>query len=126
MMRPLTLLPIAAAAALVACAMNPPRPLSVSLTEAMLEVPMSNGTICTGNAPEGASAGWSGTFESCPTPYGYTVEIDTRTNPFRYVLEEVFTALGGPDVIRPLATVTITDATGRTRTFASPTPVERN
>ena len=119
----LLLLISAVALGLTACATTPPRPLSVSLTDTNLTGPMSNGTTCTGTAPEGAATGWSGTLQNCPTPYAYTVEIDPGTNPVRFILEEIFTALGGPDVIAPLATVTITDQTGRTRTFASPPPL---
>lgn len=118
------ILPTAAALALAACTIGPPRPLSVSLTDTTITVPMSNGTTCTDTAPPGAATGWTGRLQGCPTAYAYTVEIDDRTNPVRYVLEEIFTALGGPDVIAPLATVTITDGTGRTRTFASPPPPE--
>ncbi|MBO6603600.1 hypothetical protein [Rhodophyticola sp.] len=120
------ILTTAAALALAACTVGPPRPLSVSLTDTTITVPMSNGTTCTDTAPPGAAAGWSGRLQGCPTAYAYTVEIDDRTNPVRYVLEEIFTALGGPDVIAPLATVTITDGTGRTRTFASPPPLPEN
>ena len=87
----------------------------------MLTVTMSDASTCRGPAPtQGAETGWSGTLTGCPWSYPYTVEIDPRTNPVRFVLEEIF----GDGVVAPVATVTITDATGRARTFQSPEPVE--
>lgn len=108
-------------AALAACATGPATPTDVSLDRSLLTVAMSDASTCRGPAPaQGAETGWSGTLTGCPWPYAYTVEIDPRTNPLRFVLEEVF----GDSIIAPVATVTITDATGRARTFQSPEPVE--
>lgn len=111
---PLLLLGVAA---LAACAAATPRPLSVAASPGGIEVAMSNGRICRGPAPAGAASGWSGTLQGCPTPYVYSVEIDPGTNPLRLLLDELFTALGAPDLIGPMATVAITDGNGRTRTF---------
>ncbi|QBY01054.1 hypothetical protein E2K80_10220 [Rhodophyticola sp. CCM32] len=122
MLRHPTILTAAALIALSACSIGPARPLSVALTETNITVPMSNGTTCRDTASPGAGNQWSGNLQGCPTPYAYTVEIDPGTNPVRYILQEIFTALGNPDVIAPVARVTITDDTGRTRVFASPQP----
>jgi len=108
-------------ATLTACASGPATPLRVSLDRSLLEVTMSDASTCRGPAPaQGAEAGWSGTLMGCAWAYPYTVEIDPRTNPIRFVLEEVF----GDSIIAPVATVTITDASGRARVFESPEPVE--
>ncbi len=114
----------AATVGLSACAATPPRPVEVSLSQTLLEVRLSNGQTCTGPAPAAAAAGWSGTLEGCAVALPYEVTIDPGTNPVRFVLQEIFTAIGLTDAIAPIATVTITDATGRTRTFASPPPRE--
>jgi len=108
-------------ALLGACATGPATPTRVSLDRSLLTVTMSDATTCRGPAPaQGAETGWSGTLTGCAWAYPYTVEIDPRTNPIRFVLEEVF----GDSIIAPVATVTITDATGRDRVFQSPQPVE--
>ena len=118
-MRPvLTLRPCLAL--LAACAMATPRPVAVALTATELRVTLNTGAVCTGPAPAGAEGGWSGTLQDCPARIPYEVDISPGTNPLRLILEEVFTSLGAPDLIAPVATVTLTDATGRTRVFASP------
>jgi hypothetical protein len=107
-------------ATLAACATGPATPERVTLDATLLTVGMSDATTCLGPAPDtGAETGWSGTLTGCATPYPYVVEIDPGTNPVRFILQEFL----GERLIRPLATVTITDATGRDRVFQSPEPV---
>jgi hypothetical protein len=108
-------------AALGACAIGPATPSRVTLDRSLLSVAMSDGSTCLGPAPaQGAETGWSGRLAECRWGYAYAVEIDPRTNPVRFVLEEIF----GDRIIGPIATVTITDATGRTRVFQTPERVE--
>ncbi len=110
------------AAALAACASAAPQPAQVSLTDTLLTVRMSNGTICQGPAPAEGLTSWSGQLQDCPTPFAYSVEIDPGTNPTRFILEELLTSLGGEALFAPFATVEITSDTGVTRTFVSPPP----
>ncbi len=103
--------------AIAACATGPASPSRVTLEADLLSVAMSDGSTCRGPAPGmGAETGWSGTLTGCAWPYGYTVEIDPGTNPVRFVLQEIL----GDRIIKPLATVTITDADGRDRVFQTP------
>lgn len=108
------------AAMLAGCVAAAPRPLSVTLTDTEITVPMSDGSTCFGQAPEGSGTTWAGTLTGCATPYRYSVEFEPGTNPVRFVLEEVFGAIGLEGALAPLATVTIVDADGVVRTFASP------
>ena len=104
-------------ATLAACATGPATPARVSLEADLLTVTMSDATTCLGPAPEtAAETGWSGRLTGCPWEYTYTVEIDPGTNPIRFLLTEVF----GEGILSPLATVTITDATGHIRRFQTP------
>lgn len=118
-MRIILLLPVLA---LAACAnYGAPRPVGVTLTTDNLTVRLANGEYCRGPAPStGASAGWSGQLQGCSVSYGYDVAIQPGTNPVRYVLAEVFTAIGLEGVLVPLATVTIHDGAGRDWRFATP------
>ena len=108
-------------AALAACATGPATPQRVTLDADLLSVRMSDGSTCSGPAPSsGADTGWSGTLTGCASAYPYVVEIDPGTNPIRFVLQEIL----GDRIIGPLATVTITDATGRDRVFQTPERVD--
>ncbi|MEQ8367972.1 MAG: hypothetical protein RIB61_14830 [Roseicyclus sp.] len=107
-------------ASLAACTTGPAAPRDVQIDRDLLTVGMSDGSLCRGAAPGDSPAGWSGTLQSCPWSYGYTVEIDPGTNPVRLILQEVFTALGAPDALSPIATVTIIDGMGRARVFETP------
>jgi hypothetical protein len=107
--------------ALAACAVGPASPERVTLDADLLSVRMSDGSTCRGPAPaSGFEAGWSGTLTGCAATYPYVVEIDPGTNPIRFVLQEIL----GDRIIRPVATVTITDATGRDRVFQTPERIE--
>lgn len=107
--------------ALTACATNPAAPERVTLDPDLLTVAMSDGSTCLGPAPAtGAETGWSGVLTGCASAYPFTVEIDPGTNPVRFVLQEIL----GDRIIGPLATVTITDATGRDRVFQTPERIE--
>jgi hypothetical protein len=108
-------------ATLAACATGHATPQRVMLDADLLSVRMSDGSTCRGPAPATAApTGWSGTLEGCGSPYPYVVEIDPRTNPVRFILQEIL----GDRVIGPLATVTITDASGRARVFQTPERIE--
>lgn len=118
---PIALIAIATLTALAACATGPASPERVTLDADLLSVRMSDGSTCRGPAPAtGADAGWSGTLTGCTSPYPYLVEIDPGTNPVRFILQEIL----GDRIIGPLATVTITDATGRDRVFQTPERIE--
>jgi len=113
--------------ALAACQPGNPRPDSVELDRDLLTVRFSNAETCLGPAPaEGAETGWSGTLQSCAYPHAYTVDIDPRANPIRLILQEVFGALGGEDILTPIATVSITDPSGRVRQFETPERFEED
>ena len=104
-------------ATFAACATGPATPTRVTLDRDMLTVRMSDGATCRGPAPaEGAATGWSGRLGGCPWTYAYRVEIDPGTNPLRWILEEVL----GEGVLSPIATVTITEPSGRQRVFETP------
>jgi hypothetical protein len=97
--------------------MGPAVPQQVDLDADLLNVRMSDGTVCRGPAPgPDARTGWSGRLQDCAWDYPYTVEIDPGTNPLRFVLVEVF----GEALFSPLAEVTITPADGRPRVFQTP------
>jgi hypothetical protein len=118
---PLTLGALAALTALAACDTGPARPDRVDLDRSLLRVAMTDGSTCLGPAPGGGGVeAWSGRLQDCPWPYAYTVEIDPRSNPVRYVLEEVLGAVGADDLLSPIATVTITGPEGRQTVFATP------
>ncbi|NKX43458.1 hypothetical protein [Roseicyclus persicicus] len=104
---------LAVPALLAACATGPATPERVTLDRDLLTVSMSDGSTCLG---PGGGDGWSGRLTGCPWDYAYTVAIDPRTNPLRFVLEEIF----GEALVQPVAEVTITDATGRARLFQTP------
>ncbi len=106
---------------LAACTQGPARPDRVELTRDLLQVRMSDGTVCEGIAhASGAEAGWSGSLTSCPWAYDYVVEIDPQVNPLRFVMEEFFTAIGLDQALRPIADVTIMGEDGRSYRFVSP------
>lgn len=116
----LVALSLVSVVALSACAaLPPPRPESVEVSRSGIEVTLTDRSTCIGIAPDGQPDSWSGTLQGCPVPYAYAVEIDPRTNPVRYLLEEVIGL-----TVAPIATVTITDVDGRSRVFASPEPRE--
>lgn len=102
---------------LAGCALGPAEPREVRLTNDLLRVTMSDNTICRGPAPEtGAETGWSGQLEDCAWEYPYEVAITPDTNPLRFAFEETLGRLA-PNVLTPIATVTITEPTGRLRSF---------
>jgi hypothetical protein len=111
---------------LTGCATSPSRPVEVSLDRTSLQVRMSNGETCIGPVravpagPNRTTVSGDGRLQGCSAAYGYRVTGDTATNPVRFVLEEVFTAIGLPNVIAPAAEVEITAPDGRSWRFASP------
>ncbi len=107
---------------LAGCAnFSDPRPESVTVSSSGVEARMSDGALCLGPRPDAALA-WSGQLEGCATPYAYEARIDSRSNILRTVLEEIFDAIGYEDGLAPIAMVEITDAAGRSYSFASPPP----
>lgn len=113
------------ATALAACAINPAEPVAIRLTDDELRVRMSDGSRCIGRAPPGEYVlAWRGALTDCPWPYAYTVEIDPRASPLRYVAEAFTDAVGLDDLIAPVARVGIVGANGRERIFTSPNPVD--
>jgi len=116
-LRPLAVLTLASLG-LAACVMTSAEPRQVDLEADLLTVRMSDGSTCLGRAPVGgAPEGWSGRLQDCAWDYPYTVEIDSRTNPVRFILTEVF---GESGLISPIADVTITVPSGRARVFQMP------
>jgi hypothetical protein len=114
-------------AVLTGCvAQEPPRPVEVSLDRSALSVRLSNGEVCTGPVglvptPQGrTTVSGAGMLQGCGAALAYSVRGETGSNPLRIVLEEVFTALGLPDALAPVASVEITAPDGRRWTFASP------
>ncbi|MGV6811675.1 MAG: hypothetical protein ACWA47_05475 [Brevirhabdus sp.] len=91
---------------------------AVYLYDHTLNVLMSDGSLCAAPTPRGAGKVWSGTLSGCEHPLPFTVELAQRVNPFRLVLEKV----GLSPVLHPMASVTITEASGRSVRFVSPPP----
>ncbi|MGB8624267.1 MAG: hypothetical protein WCD16_15765 [Paracoccaceae bacterium] len=99
------------------------RPEKVIVSRDMLTDTLSSGARCFGPRAGATqtAAGWSGTLENCGAAYPYEVTLLPGTNPVRYVLSEVLTALGGETLIAPLAAVEITTP-NRVYRFRSPPP----
>lgn len=81
-----------------------------------LNVLTSSGALCAGPKPAGAGATWSGLLKGCDHPWPFTVTLHRERNPLRLVLEEI----GLTPILSPVATVTVTDGSGREKTFAAP------
>jgi len=117
-MRKLLFLPILV---LAACSFpQAPRPAQVTLSENNLSVRMANGETCQGPRPAGTSGGWSGRLQGCSTAYDYTIAMEPGTNPLRMVFDEIREAVGLQGTSVPLATVSISDGSGRDYVYATP------
>jgi hypothetical protein len=98
-----------------------PVPQAARLSDSTLTVTLSDGTTC---RADWAAAGGAGRLDGCGQGYDYAVTVAENPNILRKLVDGVFAALGAEGVSPPLATVVLTDATGRDFTFASPPPVE--
>lgn len=107
---------------LAACSQTGGRPEAVLLENDRVTVRMSSGSPCVGfrDASTQTATGWAGTLEGCPMPYPYKVTLQPGTNPVRWVLQETFTALGGDNIVAPLALVEVTAPGGVIYRFRSP------
>lgn len=102
---------------LAACAAMPAQVQDVRLSDTTLTIAMTNGTAC--------HADWrAGPGEACG--YHYEVQLDQTANPLRKIAEGLVLALGGQNILAPMAKVTLTDAQGHALTYISPKPVALN
>ncbi len=95
-------------------------PQSVTLSRERLAVRMSNGQTCTGGVLTTGARSWNGPLAGCPEGWRFRVQLSDRTNPARFVVEEVMTALTIEDALAPRAEVTVTDPNNNATTFVSP------
>lgn len=99
-----------------------PRPVSAALaSDGALRVNLSNGRVCRGGVPPEGTRYWTGSLGGCEG-WSYAVRLDERTNPARYIVEVVLTALTLDAALAPVAEVTVTDPAGLSTVFASPPP----
>ena len=94
-----------------------PVPQAARLSETVLTVTLSDGTVCRANW---AASGGSGRLEDCGPGYGYAVKPLENPNILRQLFTGLVGALGADGVSPPLAEVVITDAAGIDRVFVSP------
>ena len=96
-----------------------PRPAQVSLTQDQLVVTLSDASRCEMARPEGAA--WSGQLQGCSLNWPYMVELDTRSNILRRLVEAIFQPANGLVTLNALGTVTIVDPSDGTEfVFVSP------
>lgn len=98
-----------------------PVPQAARLSETTLTVTLSDATVC---RADWAAAGGTGRLEGCGAGYDYAVTVAENPNVLRQLWQGIVQALGAEGISPPLATVVLTDATGRDFTFASPPPVD--
>ncbi len=77
---------------------------------------LSDGTTCRTDW----QAAPVGRLEGCGPGYGYAVTVADRPNLVRQLAEGLVLALGGRNVLAPLAEVVITDPAGIDTVFVSP------
>ncbi|MEZ5756394.1 MAG: hypothetical protein R3D90_17120 [Paracoccaceae bacterium] len=113
---------LAVVAMLAGCAMpmGGVEPQAARLSQSVLTVSLSDGTVC---RADWAAAGGAGRLEPCGPGYDYRVTVVERPNLLRQFWSELTRALGAEGVVPPMASVEITDGAG-SWTFASPPPVE--
>ena len=96
-----------------------PVPESARLSNEVLTLVLSDGTVCRADwvtAPVGR-------MDGCGPGYGYAVRVIDNPNILRQIWTGLTTALGAEGAVSPLAEVVITDPAGVDRVFASPPPV---
>ena len=107
---------------LAACAtpIGQPVPQSARLSDQVLTLVLSDGTMCRAN--------WAGApvgrMEGCGPGYGYAVRVIENPNLLRQIWTGIAKALGAEGAVPPLAEVVITDPAGSDVVFASPPPTE--
>ncbi len=104
---------------LAGCAAGPgnPVPQAARLSDTVLTVTLSDGTVC---RADWAAAGGVGRLEKCGPSYGYAVKLVENPNILRQLFTGLVDALGAEGVSPPLAEVVITDPAGMDRVFVSP------
>mgnify|MGYP005859451759 CR=1 FL=1 len=116
------LLCLGLAALLVGCgagAPGHPVPQTARLSEQVLTLTLSDGTVCRADwvaAPVGR-------MDRCGPGYGYSVRVIDSPNILRQIWTGLTSALGAQSGVAPLAEVVITDPAGVDRVFASPPPL---
>lgn len=116
---------VATIALLVSGPLAAAEPREVTLSERRLDVRMSDGAFCTAHRPGAVAedgAGWRARLAGCPHPLEAVVTFEPRPNPLRAAFEELFEALGAPELLVPMARIVLTDARGRAFVFDSPPP----
>lgn len=107
---------------LAACvAPHAPVPQAARLSQEVLTLTLSNGTVCRAGW---ADAGGAGRLEPCGPGYDYSVRVIESPNILRRLFTGLTGALGAEGHLPPMAEVVITDATGRDHVFVSPSPVD--
>ena len=104
-----------------AVASGNPVPQAARLSDTVLTVTLSDGSVC---RADWAASGGSGRLEDCGPGFGYAVNVVETPNILRQVFTGLVGALGADGVSPPLAEVVITDAAGVDRVFVSPPEVE--
>jgi hypothetical protein len=95
-------------------------PREATLSSQKLTVRMSNGSTCVGGVLADGTRSWGGPLAGCPEGWRYRVQLSSATNPARFIVEEVLTALTIEDALAPRAEVTVTDPNNNATTFVSP------
>ncbi len=99
-----------------------PVPQAARLSDTVLTVTLSDGTVC---RADWAAEGGSGRLEECGPGYGYAVRVVENPNILRQLFTGLVDSLGAEGVSPPLAEVIITDPAGMDRVFVSPPEVEQ-
>ncbi len=94
-----------------------PVPQAARLSDTMLTVTLSDGTVC---RADWVASGGSGRLDDCGAGYGYAVKVVENPNILRQLFTGLVDALGADGVSPPLGEVVITDAAGVDRVFVSP------
>jgi hypothetical protein len=94
-----------------------PVPQAARLSDEVLTVTLSDGTVCRANW---AAEGGSGRLQDCGPGYGYAVKLVENPNILRQLFTGLVEALGADGVSPPMAEVVITDPAGMDRVFVSP------
>ena len=98
-----------------------PVPQAARLSNEVLTLTLSDGTVCRANW---AAAGGAGRFETCGPGFGYAVNVVKNPNILRQLFTGLTEALGAEGTVAPMAEVVITDAMGRDHVFVSPPPAD--
>ncbi|MES2144920.1 MAG: hypothetical protein V4516_11340 [Pseudomonadota bacterium] len=94
-----------------------PVPQAARLSDTVLTVTLSDGTVC---RADWSASGGVGRLENCGPGYGYAVKLVENPNILRQLFTGLVKALGAEGVSPPLAKVVITDRAGVDRVFVSP------